>query len=204
MKTMHLIALITFVIAVRVGAEESMSQDMLSAIAVSQLVLTQQAEFFKEIMAAAKATKSCSEGRASDFACPYPFTQVVDECFYVSKMMALNWEESRDYCHGMGGDLATPKNLYGLKVHLIEMRGPRSLWIGGKNQGPGVGWQWMSGIAVGNEDWIRQPQNNVGLPINTRTRTRTENCLSMRRDRHPVLDEVPCFKLKCFICQYRT
>ncbi|XP_068200533.1 C-type lectin domain family 4 member G-like [Palaemon carinicauda] len=164
-----------------------------SAIVVSQLVMAQQAEYFKKLISVAKESKNCINLRGSSYECPYPFTQVVDECFYVSKSL-LKWEEARQFCQGMGGDLAIPRNLYALKAHLIEIKAPRAVWIGGTYLGPEEGWRWINGASVNEEEW--SPKQPSGA------RKNLANCLNIRRDRHPVLDDVLCGNKLRFVCQY--
>ncbi|KAK7082719.1 hypothetical protein SK128_026806, partial [Halocaridina rubra] len=69
---------------------------------------------------------------------------------------------------------------------------PRSLWIGGLDQGGGR-WIWVDGRPVSAEDWAKRKPAN---------RKRSENCLNMRRDWHPVLNDLNCRKRQAFICQY--
>ncbi|KAK7082718.1 hypothetical protein SK128_026805, partial [Halocaridina rubra] len=169
--------------------------ELRSAVAVSQLILAQQAQFFRELINITKSRNNCANARGSleDSVCPYPFVKVVEECFYVSRT-SLTWHAARHYCRGMGGDLATPSNLYGLKTHILEKRGPRILWIGGIDQGIDGGWQWVTGDAVENDDWSSN-RPSIGKP--------TENCLGIRRDSHPALTNLPCHKSQFFVCQYR-
>ncbi|XP_068200535.1 perlucin-like protein [Palaemon carinicauda] len=177
--------------------DASASVDQLrSAVAVSQLILAQQAQFFKELINITKAKGNCIDARAgapSNMECPYPFTKVVDECFYVSKA-GLAWHPARHHCQGMGGDLAAPSNLYALKAHVLETRGPKLLWIGGIDHGINGGWQWVTGEAVDQEEWS-STRPNSNRP--------TENCLTIRRDFHPALINFPCHKAQFFACQYR-
>ncbi|XP_064117702.1 uncharacterized protein LOC135223127 [Macrobrachium nipponense] len=176
-----------------VPATEGVDQ-LRSAVAVSQLILAQQAQFFKELINITKSKGNCIDARGTNnVECPYPFTKVVDECFYVSKT-GLAWHPARHHCQGMGGDLAAPSNLYALKAHLLETRGPKLLWIGGIDHGINGGWQWVTGEVVDTEEWsTTRPNNNRP----------TENCLTIRRDFHPALTNIPCHKAQYFACQYR-
>ncbi|KAK8744663.1 hypothetical protein OTU49_000554, partial [Cherax quadricarinatus] len=124
--------------------------------------------------------------------CPEPFTAVVGECFYLSPN-TLSWHSARHTCRGMGGDLATPKHLYALKAFLTNERGPKAAWIGGMDLGLDGGWKWINGAVIDSADWGHNQPNSVRP---------TEQCLALRRDWHPVLDDLPCHQYQRFVCQY--
>ncbi|XP_045625001.1 perlucin-like protein [Procambarus clarkii] len=172
--------------------------DLRSAVAMSQLVLAQQAQFFKELINVTRSRSSCCDslGR-SDLevlvTCPKPFTAVVGECFYLSPSV-LSWHSARHFCRGMGGDLSAPKHLYALKAFITEERGPKGVWIGGMDLGLDGGWRWVNGEVVDSADWGNRQPDNDNRPV--------EQCLTLRSDWHPVLNDMPCHLNQRFVCQY--
>lgn len=55
--------------------------------------------------------------------CPYPFEEVRGVCLFLSKV-TRPWVAARQYCQGLGGDLATPPALpYILLNYIIEKGG---------------------------------------------------------------------------------
>nr|XP_053648761.1 uncharacterized protein LOC128699942 [Cherax quadricarinatus] len=81
-------------------------------------ILTNTSENTRRLATAVLHNFNCTE----KICCPYPYSRVVDECFYVSSI-SLNWPDARQYCQGMTGDLASPRNLYGLKSFIISTAG---------------------------------------------------------------------------------
>ncbi|MPC40913.1 hypothetical protein E2C01_034487 [Portunus trituberculatus] len=52
--------------------------------------------------------------------CPYPYTQVIHECFYMHKKK-LTWPQARRVCQGMSGELAEPRHIYALQTHMADV-----------------------------------------------------------------------------------
>ncbi|XP_027220609.2 perlucin [Penaeus vannamei] len=124
--------------------------------------------------------------------CPYPYQQVLDECFYVSKV-SLNWNQARQYCQGMQGDLATPRNVYALKSYVIETGAASTqVWLGATDQSSEGTWKWLDGRPI-TSDWAN------GMPDNY---SGNENCLDLRIKWHPPLNDSVCEVAERFVCQY--
>ena len=68
------------------------------------------------------------------------------------------------------------------------------MWVGGMDNGLNGGWQWLSGLPVDDAEWGKK-QPNIRRP--------GDQCLALRRDRHPVLDDMGCSSSLRFVCQYR-
>ncbi|KAG7153263.1 killer cell lectin-like receptor subfamily B member 1A [Homarus americanus] len=88
--------------------------------------------------------------------CPYPFTQVMDECFYLSKK-EVSWDRSLQHCRGMGAYLAIPRHLYALNSFIIRTEKLENgyyvqVWLGGKKQADGR-WAWLNEETLNEEDW---------------------------------------------------
>ncbi|XP_042211996.1 type-2 ice-structuring protein-like [Homarus americanus] len=126
-----------------------------------------------------------------DRECPPPFRRVMNECFFPGKN-PLTWDEARQHCRGMGGDLAAPEHLYALKSFFAtEMS---YLWIGGTKDIVEDQWRWVTGEALRPGDWCRgSPEITVGA----------RDCIYMELDCHPPLRSGSCLGSRKYICQYR-
>ncbi|XP_027225095.2 C-type lectin domain family 4 member G-like [Penaeus vannamei] len=181
--------------------------DLRSAVAVSKLVLAQQAVFFRELINATRErTNGCLPNVRSELSvsCPSPFASVMGECFYLSKI-GLSWEQARTHCRGMGAELAVPRHLYGLKSYVVGANGPSGTWVGAreseseepeatdieaKKEEPR--WQWVDDSEVDPEFLYSKLPNR---------RPNHKMCIELRKDRHPTLDFKICNTSQRFICQ---
>ncbi|KAG7160569.1 C-type lectin-like 26 [Homarus americanus] len=105
--------------------------------------------------------------------CPYPFTQVIYECFYAHQKK-LTWPQARRVCQGMG---------------------PGYFWVGGTDVGAEGTWQWVSDRPVDPEEWLfSRPDNRAGdehcLEI-------------VMSDYPGLYNDETCSIAQRFICQYR-
>ncbi|XP_064104131.1 perlucin-like [Macrobrachium nipponense] len=196
--------------------------ELQSAIMMSQLALVQHSEILAEILNTTR-TQQCSscyaEGVSNSLnslmrlkeaaiallerespttkrnGCPYPYTEVVYECFYAHPKK-LAWHQARRVCQGMGGDLAEPQNVYALQTYLAETFGPSYFWVGGNSLDSGDGaWSWVSGRPIDPEDWLFLRPDNLGGD---------ENCLEIVMSDYPKLfNDETCTVVQRFICQYR-
>ncbi|KAK3873937.1 hypothetical protein Pcinc_021094 [Petrolisthes cinctipes] len=195
-----LLVLLYGAVATSYPAQVANPDDIRSAVAMSQLILAQQAQFFRELINITKNSNNCCNRFKADFdfdggngdGCPYPYSRVVNECYYLSQQ-ALPWHSARHSCRGMSGDLATPSHLYALKAFLNDQRSSRSVWIGGQDNGLDGGWRWVDGRPVDSADWAKQQPDE---------RRAVEQCLALRRDRHPVLHDSACHSGQRYVCQY--
>ncbi|XP_068221092.1 perlucin-like [Palaemon carinicauda] len=203
--------------------DESEKQvELQSAIMMSQLALVQHSEILAEILNTTR-TQQCSscyaEGVANSLnslmrlkeaavalleressanrrtGCPYPYTEVVYECFYPHPKK-LTWHQARRVCQGMGGDLAEPQNIYALQTYLSETFGPSYFWVGGNNlETDNRTWRWISGRPIDREDWLFLRPDNLGGD---------EDCLEIVMSDYPKLfNDETCSVVQRFICQYR-
>ncbi|XP_042237020.1 perlucin-like [Homarus americanus] len=144
--------------------------------------------------------------------CPYPFTQVIYECFYAHQKK-LTWPQARRVCQGMGGDLANPEHPFApsdlpgrhlwwkkapgsVKIYGTERWiGPGYFWVGGTDVGAEGTWQWVSDRPVDPEEWLfSRPDNRAG----------DEHCLEIVMSDYPGLyNDETCSIAQRFICQYR-
>lgn len=53
--------------------------------------------------------------------CPFPYTTVLDECLYASKL-ELKWNDARKYCQRMSGDLASPSYMTAVQAYLRDIK----------------------------------------------------------------------------------
>ncbi|XP_063603494.1 type-2 ice-structuring protein-like [Penaeus indicus] len=181
--------------------------DLRSAVAVSKLVLAQQAVFFRELINATRErTNGCAPHVRSEMSasCPSPFANIMGECFYLSKIL-LTWDQARTHCLGMGADLAVPRHLYGLKSYVVGQNGPTASWVGAQEiemeepeatdveaKNEESRWQWVDGSVVDPEFFFSKPPNR---------RPNQKVCFELRKDRHPPLEFKTCNVPQKFICQ---
>nr|XP_053648745.1 uncharacterized protein LOC128699922 [Cherax quadricarinatus] len=81
-------------------------------------ILNNNSDITKQLATVVIHQFNCSEQNC----CPYPYTRVLDECFYLS-LHSLHWYEAREHCQGMSGDLASPKHIDALKTYIINTAG---------------------------------------------------------------------------------
>ncbi|XP_045587192.2 perlucin [Procambarus clarkii] len=167
-------------------------EELRSALVVTQLVLSEQAETLKHLVnSTLQAKTSCAPERC----CPYPYKRVLDECFYLSSKQ-LAWSQARHYCQGMKGDLATPKHVFALVSFVLENGAwTGAVWIGATDQGREGVWQWVNGQPIAADQWTPgQPDNAGGA----------ENCMDIRLAWHPSLNDFNCVISQRFVCQYNA
>lgn len=172
----------------------STQQELESAVILSQLALSHQAEVFVELL---NATQHHLSSFYQGGYCPYPYTKVLDECFYLSAY-ELNWSEARLTCQGMTGDLATPRHLYALKAFIIEKTGkeepPLEVFVGAKYFHEEGEWRWLDGRTMDSSNWSPgEPNNNGGK----------EHCVDMWMKKHPMMNDRSCSSQRRFVCQYQ-
>ncbi|XP_050733289.1 type-2 ice-structuring protein-like isoform X1 [Eriocheir sinensis] len=174
-------------------------EELRSALAMSQMILAQQAQLFRELINATKESHRCCNAGKSDLTestldCPAPFQRVVDECFFMSTN-SLTWENARHSCVGMGADLTTPTYLYSLRSFIRQGRKGsriRSVWVGGKDNGP-EGWRWLNGLPVNDAEWGKKQPD---------AKRAASRCLALRPGSHPLLYDEPCRSTLRYVCQY--
>ncbi|XP_042879263.1 perlucin-like [Penaeus japonicus] len=196
--------------------EQSPQMELQSAVVVNQLTLSQQTEALKELLNTTREKCTCCHHEALNKAtgvlselkdvltllakksegtrCPYPYTQVVDECFH-AHTKKLTWPQARHVCQGMGGDLAEPKHLYALQTYLAQTYGPGYFWVGGTDADTEGRWHWVSGRPLDPVDWLFSRPDNLGGD---------EHCLEIVMSDYPKLfNDETCSIAQRFICQFR-
>ncbi|XP_053631448.2 C-type lectin lectoxin-Phi1-like isoform X2 [Cherax quadricarinatus] len=120
---------------------------------------------------------------SDDICCPYPYTQVLDECFYLSSH-SLKWHEARIHCQGMHGDLASPKHIYALKSYIMTKAGLLNVYVGGKKNHPGYReWTWVDGRKIHISEWAHGEPNNF---------MERELCTNLEMEKYPMLNDDSC------------
>lgn len=122
-------------------------------------------------------------------ACPEPFINLGEECFNF-QLEDLSWEESRQRCLQLGGDLAIPKNLTQVRLFIGEnypRKNRRNFWLGGIENNKV--WEWLSGDAVHPTLWYTNEPSGNG------------DCLAMFDGWERVLSDFPCENQRRAICE---
>merc|ERR1711970_1666928 len=101
---------------------------------------------------------------ASTPVCPSPFKLRGTECFFISEDSndLLNWDESRQRCQSMGGDLAQPQNMVDFVEYIKESypnSKPTTVWLGATDREVEQDWYWVSGEPVPPAMWEPWPHN---------------------------------------------
>lgn len=95
----------------------------------------------------------------------------------------------------MGADLTTPTYLYSLRSFIRQGRKGsriRSVWVGGKDNGP-EGWRWLNGLPVNDAEWGKKQPD---------AKRAASRCLALRPGSHPLLYDEPCRSTLRYVCQY--
>ncbi|XP_064087314.1 perlucin-like [Macrobrachium nipponense] len=125
--------------------------------------------------------------------CEPPFFPLRSECFYVNRYKLVSWAEAREFCKGLGGDLAVPNDVNTLRATLLDKFPEdqyKSFWIGAKESGSEGSWVWVSTKPFQAKDWATgQPDGG------------NENCVILSRDDYPPLHDSPCYLNTLFICE---
>ncbi|XP_068241725.1 C-type lectin domain family 12 member B-like [Palaemon carinicauda] len=128
--------------------------------------------------------------------CPSPFEKMGGECFYLATSEMKGWEDARRECGRMGGDLASPRNLRDLRIHLNSTtNAPEYLWVGGSKATDGS-WVWSSGpmsgvpVDMSKETWNDEVPSGPG------------RCMGLFRQRSYRAYNYDCKEPDYFVCQY--
>lgn len=125
--------------------------------------------------------------------CEPPFFAVKSECFYVNKYKRVSWSEARNFCKGLGSDLAEPLRVNSLRAVLLDkfpQDAYKFFWIGAMESIGEGNWTWLSSRPLQTSDWARgQPDGG------------NENCVVLSRDDYPPLHDSPCYTHTMFICE---
>ncbi|XP_069189540.1 C-type lection lectoxin-Enh3-like [Procambarus clarkii] len=188
-----LLLLAVVVVAGQPMTEEPALEELRSAVIVNQLSLSHQTAVLSELLNVTRERNSFPQGPT----CPYPYTLVLDECFYLSPH-SVTWEAARRHCRGMMGDLATPKHLYAIRSFLLDVAKVEGIehlhgFVGFRDAGRNGTWRWLDGRPVDAADWYPgEPSNSKG----------NEYCGDFRSHFDPMLNDISWSTLTRFLCQY--
>ncbi|KAK3858179.1 hypothetical protein Pcinc_035606 [Petrolisthes cinctipes] len=115
----------------------------------------------------------------SDGPIPYiDFSTLVEkDCIHLEKSTSMNFEDSRDYCHGLpgGGDLFVAGDLTGMTQYLATEVPDKHVIIGafiknGQNK-------WLDGRSVTNQELIPdKSHNNECFQVKSNEMMHTHEC----------------------------
>nr|XP_045593097.1 low affinity immunoglobulin epsilon Fc receptor-like [Procambarus clarkii] len=124
--------------------------------------------------------------------CPFPYHNVLDECFYLSTQ-ETKWWSAREHCLDIKGDLAKPKHQYALKDFIFKKAGDVRVFIGGKDEYKDRNFKWLDGTPVNDSEWAPGEPNNEW---------KKEHCLGFISSKEPMLMDIICSQKLRFVCQY--
>nr|UGZ35781.2 C-type lectin [Cherax quadricarinatus] len=175
--------LLSAVVAFKNELETHSSNEIRSSLIVNQLLLAEQTEILKQLLS------NSQRRQGSD--CPYPYTKVLDQCFYLSKLKRP-YGKARQYCKEMMGDMATRKHLYALAAFAVDKNVYHHVFMGIRDETKNGEFSWIDGTPVSSSDWAPGEPNRRGV----------EMCASMHPSYQPPLFDIPCHSHLFFICQY--
>ncbi|XP_042879751.1 perlucin-like protein [Penaeus japonicus] len=141
---------------------------------------------------------------ASPAECTEPHIKVGDKCYAFLLDFARTWSESREYCQGIGGDLAIVHTCdeFTTLVRNIHMLGQEvpdrfSYWLGGTDLGDEGSWTWIDGtpMAMGVPFWGQAGDTfepNGGD---------AQNCAQIYKDDRYFIHDGECGKHGYALCQ---
>ncbi|XP_045590120.2 low affinity immunoglobulin epsilon Fc receptor-like [Procambarus clarkii] len=191
MSVRHVVVVWCLAWAAASASDEAIVDEIRSSLVVSQLVLSHQSEALQLLV---NATETVLRLLMKERSCPFPYTRVLDECFYLSTLM-LSHSDARTHCQGMGGDLATPSHPYALASYLYD-RGSITPSVGGSKT-PNNEWRWFDGRPVDRSLWAPYQPSKIN------NRLEPEDCLAMWTDKHPPLNDYACVGTNTFVCQLK-
>ncbi|XP_047474283.1 lectin BRA-3-like [Penaeus chinensis] len=164
--------------------ENEAGNELRAAVTRLQVALNQQSEVLRSLL----------KTKFFEPRCPYPFSNVMDECFFVSNFK-LYWHEAHLHCLGMGADLAMHTQLHALKTFVIqESFRSGSLWLGSTDEEIEGEWKWLDGEPIDEGLWAEGNPNN---------KNGNQHCLVMTVQQTPSLRNVDCSLLSYFACHYK-
>ncbi|XP_027233712.2 perlucin [Penaeus vannamei] len=131
-------------------------------------------------------------------ACPAPFLPVMSQCFWSSAQYKLSWDDARDFCQQMGGDLAEPLHLNALMVHLQDRYPSAKVFhLGATDLEQEGNWTYISGRPVDPRGWMPGEPNDTA---------HAQNCLNLCfqgcRASYPPLNDQQCHAKFHFVCEF--
>jgi len=131
--------------------------------------------------------------------CPSPYKLRGTECLFVSEdgNDLLNWDESRQRCQSMGGDLAQPQDMVDFVEYIKESynNSKSTIWLGATDKEVEQEWYWLSGEPVPPAMWEPWPGNQP---------SGDGNCLEIHWWPHTsfYMNDWKCNKKGHFACQF--
>nr|XP_053650062.1 macrophage mannose receptor 1-like [Cherax quadricarinatus] len=134
--------------------------------------------------------------------CLEPYVAVGDQCLFFATFAEINYEDARQMCHSLDGELAAVLTATRLKniIDYINENGlsGRIYWIDGSDQDSEGDWRTSSGLSIpmGTPFWKAdlefQEPNNVN---------HDENCLEMNYEYLFYMNDKDCSSLFSLICE---
>ncbi|MPD03236.1 Perlucin-like protein [Portunus trituberculatus] len=140
----------------------------------------------------------------SEVECEGAFTEVGGRCVHVELSNSGSWHDSRNFCHGLGGELVNLADvqfysdliLYLESIHMGKMH----FWIGATDIANEGTWVWTDGSAtrMGTPFWANYGVNNDQMP----TGGTDQNCAILDTNLHYYFNDAACEKTYIFpICE---
>ncbi|XP_042889400.1 uncharacterized protein LOC122264524 isoform X2 [Penaeus japonicus] len=123
--------------------------------------------------------------------CPYPYTEVLGQCFYMHRFVPLlPYDVAQTFCRNSGGKLAEPTHFGALVMHLNHKEVSQQVFDFYDYR------VWVGARVAENGTWYWESQR-------TESESEDDDCaaLAMLREEEPGIRETDCHTPKHYICQ---
>ncbi|XP_069953236.1 macrophage mannose receptor 1-like isoform X2 [Cherax quadricarinatus] len=134
--------------------------------------------------------------------CLEPYVAVGDQCLFFGTFAEINYEDARQMCHSLDGELAAVLTATHLKniIDYINDNGltDRTFWIDGSDQDSEGDWRTSSGLSIpmGTPFW--KADGEYQEPNNVKN---DENCLEMNNEYYFFMNDIGCSDQLSLICE---
>ncbi|ELU07424.1 hypothetical protein CAPTEDRAFT_78146, partial [Capitella teleta] len=120
----------------------------------------------------------------------WSYDEIGGSCYLVDNETKLSWNDSRDHCVGLGGDLASITGLSDQKLILMWEMSDTSWWIGGSKLDESSGWTWSDGSPATYFNWGDGEPDRID-----------EDCIRIQTYYNGTWHDYSCILVSVFICK---
>ncbi|XP_076028300.1 perlucin-like protein [Oratosquilla oratoria] len=135
--------------------------------------------------------------------CPTFYKQVGSNCVYVSSKTKLNWQEARETCHSIDGELLTLPDANSLREITLHLQvlgvSKEHFWIGAYDIGYEGIWRWIkdkSDVSMGTPFWVWKPAGHEPGG------GEKQNCGFLDKNYGGCMNDSECHREFYYICEY--
>ncbi|XP_076028303.1 perlucin-like protein isoform X2 [Oratosquilla oratoria] len=138
--------------------------------------------------------------------CPTFYKQVGSNCVYVTTKTKLNWQEARETCHSIDGELLSlpdANSLWEISLHLQVLGVSKNdFWIGANDLEREGSWRWIkdkSDVIMGIPLWGLANQGSSDYEPRGKEK---QNCAILSKHYGGHMNDRECHLQFFFICEY--